>query len=188
MTIDMNTVSLFLSPFSILVSWFAIWQAKSYKNESDKNANRAEEALRQLVVETKGITTYALPELKNYGDAMREFMFTSRIQSSLAAEQPHQASSSTSSTSSATHPATPIPTPSPATIRNLREDVLSTITSMINEKGKAPSMMVINALTDRYEFGIIFSEVLQLRDEGKIRWPGDQDAPSANVGLEIISN
>lgn len=187
MQVDFNILSLIIAAVSICLAVFALWQANEHKKAAQQSERLAVDALTELKSEAKALREYAIPELKSYGEAMREFMFQARVR---VAEQ--EGTGATSHAPSTTTPPTTAPTPtpsppvSPATKRNLRGDILAAIRQLSEESGKAAMMSLTDSLNDRYEFGLIYGELLMLRDEGIIRWPGDQDSPQPYAGVEIV--
>lgn len=68
----------------------------------------------------------------------------------------------------------------------LRSDILAAVNELESKHGKAESMRLVEYLSRRYDFGTVLGELLVLRDNGIVRWDGDQDAPAAYVGIELV--
>lgn len=183
MQVDFNFVSLVLAVISICLSVFALWQANEHKKAAQKSEQAAAQALAEIRSESRAIREYAIPELKSYGEAMREFMFQTKVRD-VEKSGVHQLGSTTTPAPSTTP--TPTPAPSAATKRNLRQDVLAAIRDLTARDGKAQAMSLTDELKERYDFGVIVGELLMMRDEGIIRWRGDQDSPQAYAGVEIV--
>ena len=183
MQIDFNIISLVLAVVSICVSVFALWQANEHKKAAQESERSAAAALTEIQSESRAIREYALPELRSYGEAMREFIFQARVRD---AEKGGELASSPSASPAPTP--TPSPTPSAATRKNLRGDILAAIRELTASQGKAQAMSLTDVLKDRYEFGVILGELLMLRDEGFVRWQGDQDSPQPYAGIEILKD
>ena len=183
MQIDFNIVSLLLAIVSICLSVFALWQANEHKNAAQASERAAADALTEIRSESRAIREYAIPELKSYGEAMREFMFQARVRD---VERSGELSPTTIPMTTSTP--TQILTPSAATKKNLREDVLTAIRELTASHGKAQAMSLTDVLKEGYDFGVIVGELLMMRDEGIIRWQGDQDSPQAYAGVEIVED
>lgn len=191
MQIDFNTISFALAVISICLSVFALWQANEHKKSAEKSERGAQDALSEIKSEMKAIRDYAIPELKSYGDAMREFVFRARVRDAEQSFSPTQSPLSSvapTPTPTPTPSATSTPTPSASTKKNLRVDILSTIRELTARDGKAPAMNLTDALKEKYDFGLIYGELLMLRQEGIITWQGDQDTPQPFAGIEIAQN
>jgi len=181
MQVDFNIISFVLAIISICLSIFALWQASEHKKSAETSERNANSALGEIKSEMMALRDYALPELKSYGDAMREFMFQARVR-----EAERSTAHTPTPTTTPTPTPTQTPTPSQATKRNLRDDILSTIRELIDKNGKAPAMSLTDALKEKYEFGLIYGELMMLRQEGIIKWQGDQDTPQPFAGVEIV--
>ncbi|MCX7562496.1 toll/interleukin-1 receptor domain-containing protein [Xanthomonadaceae bacterium XH05] len=70
----------------------------------------------------------------------------------------------------------------------LRDAILTSISELEAAHGKAESMRLINHLAGSYDFGTVLGELMQLRDAGIVRWDGNQDAPAAYVGIELVQS
>ena len=183
MKIDFNIVSLILAVVSICLSVFALWQSNEHKKAAQQGERAAADALTEIRSESRAIREYAIPELKSYGEAMREFIFQARVRD---AEKSGELPVVPTTTPAPTTTPTPSPTPSAATKKNLREDVLAAIKDLTARLGKAQAMSLTDELKERYEFGVIVGELLMMRDEGIIRWQGSQESPQAYAGIEIV--
>ena len=180
MTVDLNFVFLLLALFSIALSIFAIWQALEHKKASEVSERAAQKALSEITSEMRFLREYAVPELKSYGREMRKFLFNADLRAftSRAAQNGE---------ASAPVPAL-LPTPTPETERNVRRDLVQAIKDIRKRDGKALAMTVFEALTEQYEFGVVLSEVLALRQMKKLRWDGDQEAPQAFDDLQLVGD
>lgn len=72
---DLTTyISLLASLASLILAIIAIWLALYHKKESDKTNSQTRDILTDIKTDAKIVSAVALPELKAYGDSMREFV------------------------------------------------------------------------------------------------------------------
>ena len=74
----MNTVewiSIAASIASLVLAGLAIWLALYHKKETDRTSDKVRELLLEVKSDAKVVTTFALPELKKYSDAMVDHVF-----------------------------------------------------------------------------------------------------------------
>lgn len=172
----MEILSIVVGLVSIVLAAFAIWQANEFKKSADTSEKSAQKALSDIGAEMRFLREYAVPELKKYGESMREFVFRAEVRSMLSGPP----------ISTQSPAPTPLPTPTPETGKNLRRDVIDTVKALRHSEGKAAAMHVFESLRDRYDFGLILGELYALRDKNVVKWDGDQEQPQAYVDIELI--
>ena len=77
MQINFNLISFTLSFVSLFVSFFAVIQAWMIKREADKVNRETTQILIDIRSDAKAISSYAIPELRRYGETSRQVMLGS---------------------------------------------------------------------------------------------------------------
>jgi hypothetical protein len=156
--------SLGLAIASIPLAGVAIWLALYQKSETDKVNRATQDLLTDIRSDSKAITQYAIPELRAYGQAIRDHFFNDQVLrvSDNVPQNPENAKP------------------------ELKERLLLELKYLKQNAGKALSLQLFGRLEHEYDFAVLLAEVYKLQKTGVLTWEGAPNPPDALAEIELV--
>lgn len=157
--------SLGLAIASIVLAVVAIWLALYQKSETDRVNKATQDLLTEIRSDSKAITQYAIPELRAYGEAIRNRFFNDQVSrvSDNVPQNPENAKP------------------------ELKERLLSELKYLKQNAGKALSLQLFERLEHEYDFAVLLAELYKLQKTGILTWEGAPNPPDALAEIRDLS-